>query len=103
LLVPSLTVVLVSGLLAIAANEVYPNADWAWIKAALGLSTFEGSLLTVSGSGHQAAERSAMALLGQADPAQLDQVLRTEWGGLWVILGVSLANVVLGVWRPRIG
>ncbi len=103
LLVPSLAVVLVSGLLAIAANDVYINAGWAWLKALLGISTFEGTLLTISGSARQAADLSALAASGQADPAQLAEVLRTEWGGLWIILAVSVANIALAVWRPRLG
>ena len=35
------------------------------------------------------------------DPIQLAQVLRAEWGGLWIIVAVSIANIILGVWRPR--
>jgi len=103
LLVPSLAVVLISGLVSIAATEAYINAGWPWIKAVTGISMFEGSLLTISGSSRQAADLSALVATGRADPAMLDQVLRTEWGGLWIILAVSLANIVIAVWRPRIG
>jgi hypothetical protein len=102
LLVPSLAAALISGLLAIAANRAYTNAGWAWVKALLGISMFEGSLLTVSASARHADELSALAAAGAgaADPAQLAEVLRTEWGGLWILLALSLANIVLGVWRP---
>jgi hypothetical protein len=41
LMVPSLAMVLVSGLLAIAATEAYKNAAWAWVKALLGIGTFD--------------------------------------------------------------
>ena len=101
LLVPSLALVVVSGLLAIAANQAYKDAGWAWFKAALGLGMFEGTLLTVAGSARRAAELSAMAAAGNADPAELARVLHAEWGGLWVLLSLSLANIVLAVWRPR--
>jgi hypothetical protein len=102
LLMPSLGLVLVSGLLAIALNRAFHNAAWAWIKALLGISLFEGTLVTVSSSARQAAELAAMAANGHADAAHLAQVLRTERGGLWLLLGLSLANIVLAVWRPRI-
>jgi hypothetical protein len=102
LLLPSLGLVLVSGLLAIAVNRAFHNAAWAWIKALLGISLFEGTLVTVSSSARQAAELATLAADGHGDGAQLAQVLRTERGGLWLLLVLSLANVVLAVWRPRI-
>ena len=60
LLVPSLLLVLVTGLLALAASS------------------------------------------GRGDPVALEPLLRTEWAGLWTMLVLSLANVLLAVWRPRI-
>jgi hypothetical protein len=101
LLVPSLAIVVVSGLLAIAANDAYKNAGWAWVKALLGLSMFEGTLLTVAASVRQAAELSAQAAAGAGDPKLLGQVIHTEWGGLWMLLAVAVVNIVLAVWRPR--
>jgi hypothetical protein len=102
ILVPSLALVLVSGLLAIAVNRAYHDALWAWVKAMLGIGMFEGSLLTVGASARRAADLSAMAVSGQGDAAQLAQVVRTEWGGLWVLLVLSVANILLAVWRPRL-
>ena len=102
LLVPSLAVVSVSGLLAIAANKAYINAGWAWLKAFLGISMFEGTLLTVAGSARRAAELSAMAVSGPLDPEQLAEVLHAEWGGLWLLLVLSLANIAIAVWRPSL-
>lgn len=104
LLVPSLALVLVSGLLAIAVNRAYHNAGWAWVKALLGIAMFEGTLLTVQASASRAADVSALAArTATPDPATLEPLLRTEWGGLWLMLALSFANIVLAIWRPRIG
>ncbi len=103
MLVPSLAVALISGLLAIAANRAYANAGWAWVKALLGIGMFEGTLGSVGANARHAAELSALAAAGNPDPVQLAGVLRTEWGGLWMLLALSLVNIVLGVWRPRFG
>jgi hypothetical protein len=102
LLLPSLAIVLLSGLLAIAATSAFHNAAWAWAKALLGLSMFEGTLVTVNSTARRAAELAAMAVKGQGDAALLAQVQRTEWGGLWLLLALSLVNILLAVWRPRL-
>jgi len=102
LLIPSLAVVLSSGLLAIAANEAYKSAAWAWVKALLGVGTFEGTLLTVGSGARRAAELSTQAISGRVDAAQLTEVLRAEWGGLWVLASLALVNIILAVWRPRL-
>ena len=102
LLLPSLVIVVTSGLLAIAANRAFHNAAWAWVKALLGLSMFEGTLLTINASARRAGELPALAVSGQGDAAQLAELLRTERGGLWLLLTLSLANIVLAVWRPRL-
>jgi len=102
LLVPSLAIVLISGLLAIAANDAYKNAAWAWVKALLGIGTFEGTLLTVGSSARHAAELAALAASGHDEATQLAQILRTEWGGLCILSILALANIVLAVWRPRL-
>jgi hypothetical protein len=102
LLIPSLGLVLVSGMLAIAATAAYKDAGWAWLKALLGISVFEGTLMTVGAGARRAAELSALAASGHADAAELAHVLRAESGTLWLLLALSVANIVLAVWRPRL-
>ena len=102
LLVPSLALVLISGLLAIAATDAYKDAGWVWVKALLGISLFEGTLLTVVAGARQAAALAAEAASGRGDPGDLSRVLHAEWNGLWLLLLLSVANVVLAVWRPRL-
>ena len=99
ILVPSLAVVLVSGLLAIAATRGYHSAGWAWVKAATGLLLFESTLVTVAASTRQA-ELAGAAVAG--DPSLAAALLRSERTTLWVLLALVVANVVLAVWRPRL-
>jgi hypothetical protein len=92
-----MAVVVLSGLIALAATRAYLDAGWAWLKALLGLSVFEATLLVVGSSSRQA-EFAAAA----ADPGLLDALLRSERNTLWLLILLSIANVVLAVWRPRL-
>ena len=98
---PSFTLTLVAGLLAIAANRAFHNAGWAFAKLASGLIVFEWGLVGIQGPMQQEAELSARALAGEVDVAALAVSLGAERNSLWVMLAVATANVVLGVWRPR--
>lgn len=102
ILFPSLGVTLISGLLAIAASTAFHNAGWAWMKAASGILLFESGLVGVLGPMQREAEISAKALAGQADAAILGVSAGSEWMTVCILLGVATANVVLGVWRPRL-
>ena len=102
MLVPSLALVLVSGLLAIAAYRPFIEARWAWVKALLGLSMFEGTLIVVQGNATRVSELAQKAVTSGSDPALMAEALRSEWMGLWTIVALALANVVLGVWRPQL-
>ncbi len=101
LLLPSLMAVLVSGLLAMAAHRPFLDMRWVWIKAALGIVMFEGTLGAVQSTAARAAELAARAAAGSGDPSLLAEILRREWIGLWTIVALALANIALAVWRPR--
>lgn len=102
ILVPSLALVLVSGLFAMAARKAFMNAGWAWIKAGLTFVVFEGTLMAVSGPTQVAAKVSAEIAAGDPTHAvRLTEVVSHERGGLVVVLLLSVVNIALAVWRPR--
>jgi hypothetical protein len=96
-LVPSLAAVLLTGLLAIAATRGFHDAGWAWVKALLGLSVFEATLVTVGATRDQ-----AELAVAAADPDLLASLLHSERNTLVLLIALSVANVVLAVWRPRL-
>jgi len=98
---PSLTLTLVAGLAAIGVNRAFHEAGWAWVKAATGILIFAGGLHALAPIQDEAA-RAAEALAAGADRATITGSFAGEEATLWVLLVVSLANVALGVWRPRL-
>jgi hypothetical protein len=99
---PSLGLTLIAGLLAIAVNRGYHSAGWAWAKLLSGVLVFEWGFAAIQGPMQQEAELSARALAHEGDPATLGISLGAEWNSLWVLLAVATANVILGIWRPRL-
>jgi hypothetical protein len=99
---PSLGLTLIAGLLAIAASPPFHNAGWAWVKAATGILLFESGFVGVLGPMEREAERSAKVMAGAVDVAGAMPAFASERNVLIVLLVLSVANVVLGVWRPRL-
>lgn len=98
---PALALTLIPGLLAIAVTPGFHDAGWVWAKAATGILIFEGGLLYVAGPIQAAGRSSAAVLAGRFDAAAVARTVVSERNTLWVLLAVALANVALGVWRPR--
>jgi hypothetical protein len=99
LLLPAMAVVVLSGLIALAATRAYRDAGWAWLKALLGMSVFVATLQIVGSSGAQGELAQAAAA---ADLATLQRLLRAERITLWLLIALSVVNVVLAVWRPKL-
>ena len=103
LLVPSMLVGLVSGLLSMAVHYPYMNAPWVWAKALSGILLFEATLASIDAPAQGAALVMSQAVAGEVPAETVAEMIRDEWGAWWMILALSVANVVLGIWRPRFG
>jgi len=101
LIMPSMLLVLTSGLLAIVTHHPFLNAGWVWVKAITGLLVFEASLASIDGPAQRASSAAAEAVAGNISVAELAASVHDKWGALWVMLALSAANVVLAIWRPR--
>ncbi len=97
---PSLVLTVITGLLAMVANPAYYEAGWVWAKAATGLALLEGGL-RVMGPLQDEAKRAGAALASAPNAADIARLLTSEGNTLWLLLAVSIANIALGVWRPR--
>lgn len=101
LLLPSLAIALVTGLLSMMVHQPFMEKGWVWLKAALGILMFKGVLTIVSAKADHAATVAARIAAGEAPPDALDRLLALEWWTLVVVLLITVANYVLGVWRPN--
>jgi hypothetical protein len=99
-ILPSLAVALVSGLLSMAVHRPFQELRWAWVKTLLGISMFEATLGIVQSKANTAAALSAQIAAGEPQAKALVEAITYEWHALGVILALSVANIVLGVWRP---
>jgi hypothetical protein len=102
ILLPSLALVLVSGLAAMAVHYPFAQSRWVWAKAITGIGLLEGTLVVVMGTARRAAEQVTEAPAAPETPALMAELMRTEWIGLWTVFVLCLVNVVLGVLRPRL-
>lgn len=100
-LLPSLAIALMSGLLSMAVHHPFLNKGWVWVKAAMGILMFKGVLTIVGAKADYAAIVSRQIADGTAPSDALDAALVQEWYMLGIILAFTIANVVLGVWRPK--
>jgi hypothetical protein len=102
LLLPSLAIALVTGLLSMAVHPPFQERRWAWVKALLGIGMFESTLAIIQSKANTAAIVSRKIAEGTANADALGTALSTEWSSLIAILALSVANIVLGVWRPKL-
>ena len=100
-LLPSLAIALVSGLLSMIVHPSFLDKGWALIKAGMGILMFKGVLTIVGAKADHAAAASRKIANGEPMAEVLNAAVAHEWHALGVVMALSLANVVLGIWRPR--
>jgi hypothetical protein len=59
-------------------------------------------LISIIGPIQAEAERAAAVLAGQTEGGMFAGFEGSERTALWILLAVGLANVGLGIWRPRL-
>ncbi|MCR9122010.1 MAG: DUF2269 domain-containing protein [Phyllobacteriaceae bacterium] len=101
-LVPSLAIALVSGLLSMAVHKPFIDKGWVLLKAAMGILMFKGVLTVIAAQADHAATVAERVASGEAGSELLERAVAYEWAALWTVMALSAANVVLGVWRPRL-
>jgi hypothetical protein len=98
---PSVLLTVGSGVLSLGFTPAFHNSLWAWAKAATGIAAFEGSLL-VLGPLQAEAKRLALNQTGGLDPESAARLFESASATLWVLFAICVANIALGVWRPRL-
>jgi hypothetical protein len=99
-LVPSMLLCVLSGFLSMGLHRPFRDALWAGLKGVSGLSVLELTLHLQS-QAREATALAAEALGGHAEPLAWEGLRHTEVVLGWVLLLLTLLNIVLGVWRPR--
>lgn len=100
---PSLVLLLLTGMLLTTQQPVLLEARWLWAKALIGVLVGGISLLVVQPAVMRAAALAQMVVEGTLSLRPLEAALGAERIGATVNLLLSLAAIVLAVWRPRLG
>ncbi|MFK8053993.1 MAG: hypothetical protein AB8F65_13585 [Woeseiaceae bacterium] len=103
LILPSMLLVLVTGLLAMALNNVYMSAPWVWAKALSGVLVFEATLASIDAPADRALIAVQKAAAGTLDAQELSTLVHDEFVAWWILVGLGVANTAVGVWRPKFG
>lgn len=101
LILPSMTLVLFSGVMAMAVHFPFHNAGWVWAKLATGILVFEATFASVDAPAARAAKATQSALEGQITQAELLMQINDKWVAWWILLILAAVNVILAIWRPR--
>lgn len=101
--VPSLVLMVASGLLLTVKTPAYFEARWVWLKALLGVAVGVLLLGLLQPAAQLAAAFAGSGAFGSpVFGGQQAAVERLQWAGV-VVLALCLTALAVAVWRPRLG
>ncbi len=103
LIVPSLVLIIVSGMLLLVARPMLVHARWVWAKAVLALVMAIVALAVVQPGARRAAVLASEAALGTPALEAMVQATEADRIGGAIAMVLALLAIVLAVWRPRLG
>lgn len=103
LVVPSLVLMVLSGMLLVVARPQLVGARWLWAKTALTVVIAVVVLAVVHPAITRAAVLAAEGALGTPALGELSRAFTAERIGGIAVLALAALAVVLAVWRPRLG
>jgi Predicted integral membrane protein (DUF2269) len=101
--IPSLIVLLLTGMLLVVGRPMLIHARWVWAKAALGTVVGGVALFVVLPAARRAASAAADGVLGAPALDLMQGAMRSELFGSALALGLVLLAAWIAVRRPRLG
>jgi hypothetical protein len=101
--VPSLVVLLLTGMLLVVARPHLIGARWVWAKAALGLTLGGVVLLALQPAVLAAAAMARDGALGERAIGSLQDVVAREHTAAIAALAIIVISMIVAIWRPRFG
>jgi Predicted integral membrane protein (DUF2269) len=103
LVVPSLVMLVLTGMLLVVARPHLVSARWIWAKAVLSVAIAGIALAVVQPAVTRAAVLAAEAALGSPALQAMGRAFSAEQIGGAVNLLLALVAIALALWRPRLG
>ena len=101
-IVPSMGIILASGLFAMSVHYPFQEARWVWVKAVSGIIIFKTTFFSLDAAASDAAAAARSALEGELSVAELAATVDDQWVAWWMLLLLAVLNVVFAVWRPHL-
>jgi uncharacterized membrane protein YidH (DUF202 family) len=102
-IVPSLILVLLSGMLLVVARPFLIGARWVWLKAALGVLVAAVVFARLQPAITAATSMSEAGAPVSVATGPIDTLVATEFGAAAWTLALVVVAMIVAIWRPRLG